>query len=360
MAPTNVYFDTGTQSEQDLYEAIAIEQIRIQGQEVYYLPRTLVKEDNLFYEDTLSKFDDAYLIEMVFNEVDGFGGEKELMGKFGLEMREECSFTVSRRRFDELVGTDSNIIVSSRPNEGDVIYFPTLNKMFEITFVDHDDPFYQVQNRPTYRLSCRTFEYSSEIIDTDIAEIDAVETTFTRDSMQYQVSMEQSGTYTESFLLEDSTGGENLILDGTDGSSTNADSDIQGESEYLSGAILAEDTEQSRIDFYDNFGLSFIVDERIVGASSGAIGYVLDILDPMAYTLITSTEFTDGETFTGQTSQTTAKIKELIGTKHYIVKEDYIVGDQSSDYKAQNEYIDTLDDSIFDFSESNPFSEGGL
>ena len=83
MAPTNVYFDTGTQSEQDLYEAIAIEQIKIQGQEVYYLPRTLVKEDNLFAEDTLSKFDDAYLIEMTFNDVEGFGGEKELMGKFG-------------------------------------------------------------------------------------------------------------------------------------------------------------------------------------------------------------------------------------------------------------------------------------
>ena len=71
-------------------------------------------------------------------------------------------------------------------------------------------------------------------------------------------------------------------------------------------------------------------------------------------------DFTDGETFTGQTSQTTAKIKDLLGTKHYIVKEDYIVGDQSSDYKAQNEYLNTLDDTIFDFSESNPFSEGGL
>ena len=80
----------------------------------------------------------------------------------------------------------------------------------------------------------------------------------------------------------------------------------------------------------------------------------------MAYTLITSTEFTDGETFTGQTRQTTAKIKDLLGTKHYIVKEDYVVGDQSSDYKAQNEYLDVLDETIFDFSESNPFSEGGL
>ena len=178
MAPTNVYFDTGTQAEQDLYEAIAIEQIAIQGQEVYYLPRTLVKEDNLFSEDTLSKFDDAYLIEMTFNEVEGFGGEKELMGKFGLEMREECSFTVARRRFEELVGTDSNIIVSSRPKRRRFNLFSKSNKMFEITFVDHDDPFYQVQNRPTYRLSCRTFEYSSEIIDTDIAEIDAVETSF--------------------------------------------------------------------------------------------------------------------------------------------------------------------------------------
>ena len=83
--PTNVFFDTGTKNEQDLYEAIAIEQIKIQGQEVFYLPRKLVAEDNLFTEDRLSTFNDAYLIEMVFNETDGFGGEKELMGKFGLE-----------------------------------------------------------------------------------------------------------------------------------------------------------------------------------------------------------------------------------------------------------------------------------
>ena len=80
--PTNVFFDTGTKNEQDLYEAIAIEQIKIQGQEVFYLPRKLVAEDNLFTEDRLSTFNDAYLIEMVFNETEGFGGEKELMGKF--------------------------------------------------------------------------------------------------------------------------------------------------------------------------------------------------------------------------------------------------------------------------------------
>ena len=108
--PTNVFFDTGTKNEQDLYEAIAIEQIKIQGQEVFYLPRKLVAEDNLFTEDKLSPFNDAYLIEMVFNETDGFGGEKELMGKFGLEMKEECSFTVARRRFEELIDKGDDVL----------------------------------------------------------------------------------------------------------------------------------------------------------------------------------------------------------------------------------------------------------
>ena len=352
--PTNVFFDTGTKNEQDLYEAIAIEQIKIQGQEVFYLPRKLVAEDNLFTEDRLSTFNDAYLIEMVFNETDGFGGEKELMGKFGLEMREECSFTVARRRFEELVSVDANIIESTRPNEGDLIYFPTAKKMFEITFVDHDDPFYQVQNRPTFKLSCRTFEYSSEVIDTDIAEIDAIETSFTRDSMQYQITLEQAGAITSEMALED---GDLLLLDGTNGAAADAGDNVLSETEYLSGSILAETTTGTRLDIINNGGLSFTEGERIVGATSGAIAYVTDTLDPMGYDLITVTEFSKGEIITGQTSQVTAEIKELLGTKDYIVKEDYIVGDQSTDYNAQNDYLDTLDDTIFDFSERNPFGD---
>jgi len=199
--PTNVYFDTGTKSEQHLYEDLMIEQLKIYGQDVFYIPRTLVKEDELFGEDTLSKFDDAYLIEMYFENVEGYEGEKEIMSKFGLQMNEDVTFVVARRRFEQLVSHDSNLIVKTRPNEGDLVYFPKVKKIFEISFVDHDDPFYQVHNVPAFKLKCKTFEYSGEDIDTGISEIDAIETANSLDQLVYQISLEVA-TGTGSLLTE--------------------------------------------------------------------------------------------------------------------------------------------------------------
>ena len=204
--PTNVYFDTGTKSEQHLYEDLMIEQLKIYGQDVFYIPRTLVKEDELFGEDTLSKFGDAYLIEMYFENVEGYEGEKEIMSKFGLQMNEDVTFVVARRRFEQLVSHDSNLIIKTRPNEGDLIYFSKVSKLFEITFVDHDDPFYQVHNLPAFKLKCKTFEYSGEDLDTGITEIDAIEDANSLDLLQYQITMEQSGTFNEGLELEDGTG----------------------------------------------------------------------------------------------------------------------------------------------------------
>ena len=204
--PTNVYFDTGTKPEQHLYEDLMIEQLKIYGQDVFYIPRTLVKEDELFGEDTLSKFGDAYLIEMYFENVEGYEGEKEIMSKFGLQMNEDVTFVVARRRFEQLVSHDSNLIIKTRPNEGDLIYFSKVSKLFEITFVDHDDPFYQVHNLPAFKLKCKTFEYSGEDLDTGITEIDAIEDANSLDLLQYQITMEQSGTFNEGLELEDGTG----------------------------------------------------------------------------------------------------------------------------------------------------------
>jgi len=197
--PTNVYFDTGTKPEQHLYEDLMIEQLKIYGQDVFYIPRTLVKEDELFGEDTLSKFDDAYQIEMYFENVEGYEGEKEIMSKFGLQMNEDVTFVVARRRFEQLVSHDSNLIVKTRPNEGDLVYFPKVKKIFEISFVDHDDPFYQVHNVPAFKLKCKTFEYSGEDIDTGITEIDAIETANSLDQLVYQLSLEDG---TGSLLTE--------------------------------------------------------------------------------------------------------------------------------------------------------------
>ena len=229
--PTNVYFDTGTKPEQNLYEDLMIEQLKIYGQDVFYIPRTLVKEDELFGEDTLSKFGDAYLIEMYFENVEGYEGEKEIMSKFGLQMNEDVTFVVSRRRFEQLVSHDSNLIIKTRPNEGDLVYFPKVSKIFEITFVDHDDPFYQIHNLPAFKLKCKTFEYSGEDLDTGIAEIDAIETDNSLDLLQFQMTLEQSGTFnqgiglesddgnieqedsTDNVIGEDETGGESILLE---------------------------------------------------------------------------------------------------------------------------------------------------
>ena len=204
--PTNVYFDTGTKPEQALYEDLMIEQLRIYGQDVYYLPRNTAGLDNIFGEDNSSSFDDAYMIEMYVDNVDGYEGEKELMSKFGLDIQDDATFTVARRRWEQFISVDNNLLVSSRPNEGDLIFWPKGNKLFEITFVDHDDPFYAVQNLPTYKLKCKTFEYASEVIDTGIAELDAIEDNNSLDMLSHQLSLE-TATGTGAIALENSVDG---------------------------------------------------------------------------------------------------------------------------------------------------------
>ena len=257
--PTNVYFDTGTKPEQHLYEDLMIEQLKIYGQDVFYIPRTLVKEDSLFGEDTLSKFGDAYLIEMYFENVEGYEGEKEIMSKFGLQMNEDVTFVVARRRFEQLVSHDSNLIVKTRPNEGDLVYFPKVKKIFEISFVDHDDPFYQVHNVPAFKLKCKTFEYSSEDMDTGIAEIDAIETDNSLDQLVYQITMEQSGTYNEGIELESGDGNleQETQTGGTDNiigeNETGGESIVLETGDYIIQEAYVTDTidENAMNDFFD-------------------------------------------------------------------------------------------------------------
>ena len=233
--PTNVYFDTGTRPEQSLYEDLIIEQLRIYGQDVYYIPRKMAGTDDIFQEDISSSFEDAYLIEMYIDNVDGYEGEKELMSKFGLDIQDDATFTVARRRWEQFISIDNNIIESSRPNEGDLVYWPKGNKLFEITFVDHDDPFYQVHNLPTYKLKCKTFEYASEVIDTGIAELDAIETNNSLDQMQHQLTLEQTVAFNQEIRLESNEG---LIeLEAALGNDN-----IITEDETLSGSLILENT----------------------------------------------------------------------------------------------------------------------
>ena len=231
--PTNVYFDTGTTSEQRLYENIIIEQLRAFGQDVYYLPRKLVKEDTLFGEDTLSSFNDAYIIEMYLDNFEGFEGQKEMMTRFGLDVQDEATWVVSKRRFEQLVSTDQNLIVSTRPNEGDLIYFPRAKKLFEITFVDHDDAFYQLSNLPVFKMRCRKFDYSHEDLDTGIAEIDAIETSESLDALQYQIVLEDDTDSGTNYLLTedgDFIVSEAYNVDTIDSSSDSEYFETQGDS----------------------------------------------------------------------------------------------------------------------------------
>ena len=205
--PTNHYFSKGTISEQYLYEDLVIEALQIYGHDVYYLPRKLVNKDQLFGEDPLSTFNDAYMLEMYMETVEGYEGEKELVSRFGLEIRDETTFVVARRRWLDLVGHDSNLITSVRPGEGDWIYMPNVRRLFEISFVDIDDPFYQIDNLPVYKLYCRTVEYSAERLDTGIDAIDDIETDRTGDALQWQFLSEQGATtnYVENIELERGT-----------------------------------------------------------------------------------------------------------------------------------------------------------
>ena len=191
--PTNVYFNTGSTAEQRLYENLIIEQLSVFGQDVYYLPRKLVNKDTLFGEDASSSFNDAYIIEMYLDNIEGYEGQKEMMTRFGIDMKDEATFVVSKRRFEQLISMDANLIVSTRPNEGDLIYFPDGKKLFEISFVDHDDPFYQLQNLPVFKMRCRTFEYSHEDMATGLDALDAIETSESLDALAYQIILE-SGT----------------------------------------------------------------------------------------------------------------------------------------------------------------------
>ena len=200
--PTNVYFDTGTTNEQRLYEDLYIEQLKIYGQDVYYLPRKIANKDTIFGEDPASSFDDSYIIEMYVDNTDGYMGEQEIIKKFGLELRDDITFTVSKSRWETLVGNNSDL-VAERPQEGDLVYFPTTKAFFQIQFVEHEQPFYQQSALPVYKLSCTKWEYSSERVDTGISEIDSLEDSLSTDTMNFQFTLENE---VGSFLLESDTG----------------------------------------------------------------------------------------------------------------------------------------------------------
>jgi hypothetical protein len=316
-------------TEQSLYSDLVKEAIQIYGHDVFYLDRTLVAEDTIMGEDSLSKFTQQHPIEMYIEDSEGgFAGEKEIMSQFGLENLSEVTFVVNKIRFQELdrqmqietatdttggsilleeatidqsdssttlstasgdssfyIIQDTSATDADRPNEGDVVYHPVLDKMFQVNFVDHDEPFYQLDNNPVYKLRCRLYDYSSEIIDTGIADIDAIEDELSVDRLLFQ------------FTLEEGTSvGESLTVD-------------------------------------NNF---YTVDNTDVTADSTTVS-----TDPRSL----------GESIMLENSSDS-------GDTNYLLQEDAkSVGDYSSDKTAQNELFSAQSATVLDFSESNPFGD---
>ena len=258
-------------SEQNLYRDLVTEAIQIHGHDVYYMDRTLVAEDTVFGEDALSKFVTQHPIEMYMEDADGgYAGERELMTQFGLQNLSEATFVVAKERFQTMdsqiqieSGTDttggsilqeagtisssidlegSNFYIvqdtastdSDRPLEGDVIYHPTLKKLFEVNFVDHDEPFYQLDNNPVYKLRCRLWEYSSEVLDTGVSAIDDIEDALSRDTLVYQFTLEQSSAVNEDIRLEwGHSADAGLVIDETDSDNIIGENDSTSVGESL-------------------------------------------------------------------------------------------------------------------------------
>ena len=163
---TNPYFNFKSSApEQNLIEDLTIEAIKTMGMDVLYLPREYVKKDLLFGEDVLSQFTKTYEIEMYLQSVDGFQGEGDILAKYGLEVRDKVELVVARRRFMDEVG---NLEPLARPREGDLIYFPMGKYLFEINFVEHENPFYQLGKNQTYLIQAELFTYSLEKFGTGV------------------------------------------------------------------------------------------------------------------------------------------------------------------------------------------------
>lgn len=191
---TSHYFQSGIPggrtSEQLLVEDIIIECLKIYGYDTYYMPRSEVNEDEILGEDTLNKFDHAYPLEMYMQNITGFEGDGDLFSKFGVEVKDTATFVVSRRRWDEVVARSGNAVLTTRPAEGDIVYFPLTKAFFEIKRVESIDPFFQVGKLYVYKLDCQLYRYSSEAFNTGVGEIDGVSLSNSFDLNDYNLITE--------------------------------------------------------------------------------------------------------------------------------------------------------------------------
>ena len=207
----NTYFSHGTHAEKNLYEDLIIEQLKIYGQDTYYLPREEITKDSVL-GNTTDKFTDAYAIEMYVEDVNGFAGQGDLVGKFGLEVRDELTLVVARRTFEVLVDNTSNTLSINRPREGDIIWLERFKKFFQIDFVEDEDPMYQINDLPIFKLKCSMWEYASESVETGVGDIDSRLDSVTMDVLENQISLEIGTTSSGALVSESITGDVEAVL----------------------------------------------------------------------------------------------------------------------------------------------------
>lgn len=195
---TNFYLQSGIPggrtSEQRLIESLIIEAIKFYGFDVYYLSRSEGNIDEIFQEDTTSKFENAIPLEAYLENVDGYGGNGDLMSKFGIEIKDTATFVVARQRWDDVVarGRQSSIPLPNRPAEGDILYMPMTGSYFEVKRVEAQDPFYQLGKLYVYKLQCELYQYSSEEFNTGIQAVDQIEEQRSMDVERYNFMLENN------------------------------------------------------------------------------------------------------------------------------------------------------------------------
>jgi hypothetical protein len=197
----------GRNSESAVVESLMIECLKIYGFETYYLPRSEVNRDVIFTEDPPSKFQHSFNIEMYLQNTNGYDGERDLLSKFGVQIKDTATFLVARRRWEELIGRTKTSLLTARPAEGDIVFLPLTNSFFEIKRVETLDPFFQVGKLYTFKLECELFNYSSEEFITGNNEIDDIINVKSLDMMSYQMLLED-GTR---FLMESANNDSALL-----------------------------------------------------------------------------------------------------------------------------------------------------
>ena len=247
---TNRFFKYDVRSEQNLYEDITIEALQMYGQDVYYLPREVVNKDKIFLDDVPSRFGNAYKIEMYIENTEAFDGEGDLFTKFGVELRDQATFVVARKRWTKLIG-DRLASANFRPREGDLIFLPLSKSIFEIRKVETETPFFQVSQLPTFRMTCELFEYNDEDLDTGIADIDVAEF---------------EGAYTYKLTLDSASVGYDVGEDVIQGFGTY---NMKGEVSHFtdSGNVL----QIVHAGATDGKFHTFTTSQQVVGQTSGAV-----------------------------------------------------------------------------------------